>query len=387
MFSGPFVSCPNNPTSWGKSADASPPRCSLRAKTSCRCPLLPSLSRCVRGKMRRAWSGVFWGRIGVSLMLRYHKTQQWSKGRRVVDVLSFSKVNYSKLMGLFGNENGASRCSLVTVAAELLLLSGSVEGALNTLRENKWFLGSSSWPCDPADLESRSRVLMRLAEKTSHRDTLEVLCNLPGLRELNDMVGIPKYDPLFNSHLQVCMDRQILPVASDTVDFMLSKKLSVDPLLLQTLLNKLGKQNLWPRARRAFSHSVSSGYYPEVSTGFMALMVPCSLGEVELVLCLEMFVTVNATDIFQLSETSTSCLSITLKRTQSCESEYLSAGSRLLSAACTPQPKLVVHYTAVNSSQDQVFTLDVFSARSWLRHNHLWANEVWVRNSSAVPRT
>ncbi|KAF3833673.1 hypothetical protein F7725_024877 [Dissostichus mawsoni] len=292
-----------------------------------------------------------------------------SLGRRVVDVLSFCKVNYSQQKGLFGNENGASRCSLVTVAAELLLLSGSVEGALNTLRENKWFLGSSSWPCDPADLESRSRVLMRLARETSYRDTLEVLY----------MVGIPKYDPLFNSHLQVCMDRQILPVASDTVDFMLSKKLSVDPLLLQTLLNKLGKQNLWPRARRAFSHSLSSGYYPEVSTGFMALMVPCSLGEVELALCLEMFITVSAMDIFHPSETSPSCLSITLKRTQSCESEYLSAGSRLLSAAWMPLPKLVVHYMAVNSSQDQVFNMDICSARSWLRHNHLWANEVWKR--------
>lgn len=28
-------------------------------------------------------------------------------------------------------------------------------------------------------------MLMRLAEKTSHRDTLEVLCNLPGLKEPN----------------------------------------------------------------------------------------------------------------------------------------------------------------------------------------------------------
>lgn len=65
-------------------------------------------------------------------------------------------------------------------------------------------------------------------------------------------------------------------------------------------------------------------------------------------------------------------------RTHSCESEYLSAGSRLLSAACIPQPKLIVHYTAVNSSQEQVFTLDISSARSWLRHNHLWANEVWT---------
>ncbi|KAK9526263.1 hypothetical protein VZT92_014972 [Zoarces viviparus] len=320
------------------------------------------------------------GRIGVSLMLRYHKTHQWAKGRRVVEVLSFSKVNYSTLKGLFGNEDGASRCYLVTVATELFLLSGSLEGALNTLRENKWFLSSCSWPCEPTDLESRTRVLMRLAEKTSHRDTLEVLRNLPGLKEPNDVVDIYRYGSLFNSHLRVCVDRQMLPVASDAVDFMLSRKLPVDHALLQMLLHKLVKQNLWLRAREVFRHSLSTGYYPGVSSppGFMALIVPCRLGEVELALTLEMFITVNATDIFHLSETSTSCLSITLKRTQSCESEYLAAGSRILSAACIPQPKLIVHYTAVNSSQDQVFTLDVPSARCWLRHNHLWANEVWT---------
>ncbi|XP_032391845.1 protein TOPAZ1 isoform X4 [Etheostoma spectabile] len=322
----------------------------------------------------------FLGRIGVSLMLRYHKTHQWAKGRRVVEVLSISKVNYSTLKGLFGNEDGATRCYLVTVATELFLLSGSLEGALNTLRENKWFLSSSSWPCEPADLESRSRVLMRLAEKTSHRDTLEVLCNLPGLQEPNDSVDISRYGPLFNSHLQVCVDRQILPVASDTVDFMLSKNLAVDRALLQMLLQKLGKQNLWLRAREVFRHSLSMGYYPGVSAppGFMALIVPCRLGEVELALAFEMFITVNATGIFHYSDTTTSPLSITLKRTQSCESEYLSASSRILSAACIPQPKLTVHYTAVNSSQDQVFALDISSARCWLRHNHLWANEVWT---------
>ncbi|XP_074469730.1 uncharacterized protein topaz1 isoform X3 [Sebastes fasciatus] len=322
----------------------------------------------------------FLGRIGVSLMLRYHKTHQWGKGRRVVEVLSSSKVNYSTLKGLFGNEDGSSRCHLVTVATELFLLSCSLEGALNTLRENKWFLSSCSWPCEPADLESRTRVLMRLAEKTSHRDTLEVLCNLPGLKEPNDLVDVSRYGPLFNCHLQVCVERQIIPVASDTVDFMLSKKLSVDQALLQMLLHKLGKQNLWLRAREVFRHSLSTGYYPGVSAppGFMELIVPCQLGEVELALTLEMFITVNATDIFHLSETTKSCLCITLKRTQSCESEYLSAGSRILSAACILQPKLIIHYTAVNSSQDQVFTLDVPSARCWLRHNHLWANEVWT---------
>lgn len=126
-----------------------------------------------------------------------------------------SKVNYTTLKSFFGNENRASRCSLITKAAELLLLSGSVEGALNTLRgigsgtdcvdtprdaikypqvqglyasfhsEHNWFLTSSSWPCEPADVESRTHVLTRLAEKTSQRDTLEVLCNLPGIQESN----------------------------------------------------------------------------------------------------------------------------------------------------------------------------------------------------------
>lgn len=57
------------------------------------------------------------------------------------------------------------------------------------------------------------------------------------------------------------------------------------------------------------------GYYPAVSAppGFMALIVPCELGEVELALTLEMLITVNAT-VLHLLETTPCCLSITLKR-------------------------------------------------------------------------
>lgn len=55
----------------------------------------------------------------------------------MAELLSFSKINYSTLKGLFGNEDGASRCFLVTVATELFVLSGSIEGALNTLRGKK----------------------------------------------------------------------------------------------------------------------------------------------------------------------------------------------------------------------------------------------------------
>uniref|UniRef100_A0A667XAY7 Protein TOPAZ1 n=1 Tax=Myripristis murdjan TaxID=586833 RepID=A0A667XAY7_9TELE len=254
------------------------------------------------------------GRIGVSLMLRYHKTHQWAKGQKVVEVLSKSKVSYSKLKGLFGNEDGASRCCLVTMATELFLLNGSVEGALNTLRENEWFIRSPLWPSNPDDLEKRCHVLMRLAEKTSQRDTLEVLSNLPGLKEPSD--------------------------------------------------------------------ALCGGYYPGVSAppGLLALTVPCRLGEIEMALTFEMFIMVNATVILNTTE-ATSCLSVTLTRTQNCERKYLSAGSRLLSAACLPQPRLSVRYTAVNSSQEQVFILDASSARRWLRHNHLWASEVWSHSS------
>ncbi|KAK5621371.1 hypothetical protein CRENBAI_008373 [Crenichthys baileyi] len=328
----------------------------------------------------------FVGRIGVSLMLRYYKNHHWTKGRRVVEVMSILKVDFTTLKSLFGNEDGASRCHLITVATELFLMSGSVEGALNTLREHNWFLSSCSWPCDPADLESRTNVLRCLAGKTSYRDTLEVLCNLPGVKEPSDLIDVSRYDPLFTSHLQVCVERQILPVASDTVDFMLCKKLAVDHSLLQTLLEKLGRQNQWLRAREVFRCSLSVGYYPGVSAspGLMALIVPCQLGEVEFALTLEMFVALNASAILPLSDSTTSSLSITLQRTQSCEGEYISAGNRLLSAACLPQPKLTIHYTAVNSSQEQVFMLEVSSARRWLRHNHLWASEMWTHRSKCL---
>ncbi|XP_061738549.1 uncharacterized protein topaz1 isoform X2 [Nerophis ophidion] len=302
------------------------------------------------------------------------------KGRRVVEVLSLSKVSYSMLKGLFGNEDGGSRCSLITMATELFLLSGSLEGALNTLRENQWFLSSSLWPCPPAHLESRSRVLIHLAERSSHRDKLEVLSNLPGIQEPSDQVEVLRYTGLFNSHLQVCVDRHVLPVASDMVDFMLRKKLLVDYAVLQRLIQKLAKQNHWLRARQVFKHSLTAGYYPAISAppGLMALMVPSQLVEEEVALAYEMFIAVNAYAVLPLSEITPSTLSITLKRTQESESDYLLAGSRLLAAACLLQPKLLLHYTAVNSSQEQVFTLSLASAQRWLHNNQAWANQVWT---------
>ena len=56
------------------------------------------------------------------------------QGRRVLEILSSVQVAFSTLQGLFGNECAVSRCSLITIASKLFLLSGSIEGALHTLR-------------------------------------------------------------------------------------------------------------------------------------------------------------------------------------------------------------------------------------------------------------
>lgn len=67
-----------------------------------------------------------------------------------------------------------------------------------------------------------------------------------------DLVNVSNYCSAFNAHLLVCVDRQALPVASDLVDLMLAKRLPVEPTLLHALLQKLGKQNFWLRAREVF---------------------------------------------------------------------------------------------------------------------------------------
>lgn len=65
-------------------------------------------------------------------------------------------------------------------------------------------------------------------------------------------MDISRYTPLLNSQLQVFLDKNVLPLATDTVNLMHCKKLAVDPMMLQMLLYKLGKQNLWLQARQVF---------------------------------------------------------------------------------------------------------------------------------------
>ncbi|XP_072550441.1 uncharacterized protein topaz1 [Salminus brasiliensis] len=321
----------------------------------------------------------FLGRVGVSLMFRYYRIHEWAKGMKVVLVMSRLQLEFSTIKGM---GNGMSRCKLITTAAELFLNSGSIEGALNVLRADGWFVSSSTWPCEPGDVENRRRVLTLLAGKTSHRDTLEVLSNLPGLSKPVDGVQVVgEYCSVFNTHLQKCVMNQVLPVAADTLEFMLTQGITPDASQLQNVVHRLGKQNVWNRARALFKRARSAGYYSEVGCAKDSLALPCSLSEIEMTLAFEMFITCVRTSLQNLSDSSQPLL-ITLKRTSGgatvMESLYLAAGCRMLSAALIPNPKLSIRYMAVNQDQEQIFHLDRGSASKWLSHNHTWAQDMWA---------
>ena len=67
-----------------------------------------------------------------------------------------------------------------------------------------------------------------------------------------ESVDVSQYGAVFNAQLQACTDKQLLPVASDVLELMLCKQLKAEAGLLQTLLNKLGKQKFWQRSREIF---------------------------------------------------------------------------------------------------------------------------------------
>ncbi|KAG9263826.1 testis- and ovary-specific PAZ domain-containing protein 1 isoform X1 [Astyanax mexicanus] len=323
----------------------------------------------------------FLGRVGVSLMFKYYRILDWAKGMKVVLAMSRLHVEFSTLKGLFSSEEWMSRCKLITTATELFLNSGSIEGALNVLRADEWFVSSSVWPCEAGDVENRKKVLTQLAGKTSYRDTLEVLSNLPGLSKPLDGVQVGEYCSVFNTHLRKCVMNQVLPVAADTLEFMLTQGIPPDTTQLQNVIHKLGKQNNWNRARALFKRARSAGHYSEVGCGTDSLALPCCLNEIEMTLAFEMFITgVGAT--FQNFSDPSQPLLITLKRTSSgeavMESRYLAAGCCMLSAAKIPNPKLSIRYMAVNKDQEQIFHLDRGSAAKWLSHNYTWAQEMWA---------
>lgn len=67
-----------------------------------------------------------------------------------------------------------------------------------------------------------------------------------------DGVQAGEYNTMFNTHLRRCVTNQVLPVAADTLEFMLAHGIPLDMSELQHLIHKLGKQNSWSRARILF---------------------------------------------------------------------------------------------------------------------------------------
>ncbi|XP_031442425.1 protein TOPAZ1 isoform X2 [Clupea harengus] len=324
----------------------------------------------------------FLGRIGISMLNHYYKKQQWSKGQKIVEILSEQQSCYSVMKGVFGGEEDTSRCCLITMATELHLHTGSVEGALNVLRDNNWFVSCSRWPCERADVAHRVSVQTRLAQCTSHRDALELLTHLPGLQPPVDSAEVREYTGLFNSLLRSCLKRHALLVAADTLEVMLGSGLPAELVLVQSLICDLGKRNHWNRARVLFQRAHEQGYYPlvEVVLGSLVLELPSSLNEVEMAVCLEMFISRNMPDSTQTPDISQAPV-VLLKRASEngavLESEYLSAGCRLLSSAQLPNPKLRLSYTVANPKQEQVYTIEPGSAHNWLLCNHSWAHKLW----------
>ncbi|KAJ8415708.1 hypothetical protein AAFF_G00402650 [Aldrovandia affinis] len=329
------------------------------------------------------------GRISVSLMFRYYKTQQWTKGKRLLDTLNASKVNYSTLKGLFTGESDVSRCRVVSMATEVFLSCGGVESALCALRDNEWIVRSPLWQCEEADVQHRRGVLCRLAEGTTQKDmfveTLEVLTKLTDLQD--PKVDVSQYNIIFHRHLNACLEKHNLTVASNMVELMFQKKILVDVCLLRFLIHKLGKQNAWQNVRSLYKSALSTGCYPQtqVNKYCRLLPVPCTLSEIEMILAIEMFMVTNASDI-QNPGFFPHALQVVLKRKRGpplgSQNDYHAASRRLLSAAQTANPKLVIKYATVNLSREQVFTLDSLSAYKWLAQNMNWVSKDWPPSDS-----
>lgn len=174
-----------------------------------------------------------------------------------------------------------------------------------------------------------------------------------------DGVQMREYNTMFNTHLRRCVMNQVLPVAADTLEFMLTRGIPPETSELQHLIHKLGKQNSWSRARTLFKReSVCAdvfffsffwscdnlyfsprlytriqldavfmlkqssccllgahfaGYYSEVVCEKDCLSLPCCLSEIEMTLAFEMFIACICTSLHNSSNASQPLL-ITLKR-------------------------------------------------------------------------
>ncbi|NXL72056.1 TOPZ1 protein, partial [Leptocoma aspasia] len=329
---------------------------------------------------------LFIGRTGISVMYSYHKVLQWIKGRKVLDKLHELQIRFTLLKGLVGAGRSASRCQIVNKAAEVFLHSGDLDGATRVLRESEWITDAPLWPCDKMDILNRHNLLCTIVHKylrrSLYRQAFEVLQNLPGLQKHSDIIDASQYSCLFNKLINACFENKNLGVSSSAVDFMLSKKIAIDFVLLRELITALGRSSLWSKARTYYRNALSLGCYPELQGNLYhkLLKIPSYLSEVEMLLTIEIFLVSNASDI-QSPRTTSQTLQIILKRSEDTvqnNSAYQEAVERLIQAAHLSDPKLFLKHMTMNVNMEEVYSLEHSSALKWLQENMKWAEKVWL---------
>uniref|UniRef100_A0A8C5IZT9 Protein TOPAZ1 n=1 Tax=Junco hyemalis TaxID=40217 RepID=A0A8C5IZT9_JUNHY len=329
---------------------------------------------------------LFIGRTGISVMYSYHKVLQWIKGRKVLDKLHELQIDFTLLKGLVGAGKSASRCQIVNKATEIFLYSGHLDGATRVLRESEWITDAPLWPCDKMDILNRHNLLCAIVHKylrkSLYRQAFEVLQNLPGLQKHSDIIDASQYSCLFNKLINACFENKNLGVSSSAVDFMLSKKIAIDFVLLRGLITALGRSSLWSKARTYYKNALSLGCYPELQGNLYhkLLKIPSYLSEVEMLLAIEIFLVSNASDI-QSSRTTSQTLQIILKRSEDTvqnNSAYHEAVERLIQAAHLSDPKLFLKHLTVNVNMEEVYRVEHSSALKWLQENMKWAEKVWL---------
>ncbi|XP_017673479.1 PREDICTED: testis- and ovary-specific PAZ domain-containing protein 1 isoform X4 [Lepidothrix coronata] len=339
---------------------------------------------------------LFIGRTGISVMYSYHEVLQWTKGRKVLDKLHELQIHFTLMKGLIGAGKSASRCQIVNKAAEIFLNCGSLDGATRVLRESEWTTNAPLWPCDKMDILNRRNLLHTLVHKylskSLYRQAFEVLQNFPGLQKHSDIVDVSQYSCLFNKLINACFENKSLGVSSSAVDFMLSKNIAIDFILLRRLITALGRSSLWSKARTYYKNALSLGCYPQLqgNSYHKLLKIPSYLSEVEMLLAIEIFLVSNASYI-QSPMTTSQTLQIILKRcedqTVQDNSAYQMAVERLILAARLSDPKLFLKHMTMNVHMEEVYSLELSSALKWLQENMKWAEEVWLfRNSMGQTR-
>ncbi|XP_027494836.1 protein TOPAZ1 isoform X4 [Corapipo altera] len=327
---------------------------------------------------------LFVGRTGISVMYSYHEVLQWMKGRKVLDKLHELQIRFTLMKGLIGAGRSASRCQIVNKAAEIFLNCGSLDGATRVLRESEWTTNAPLWPCDKMDILNRHNLLHTLVHKylskSLYRQAFEVLQNFPGLQKHSDIVDVSQYSCLFNKLINACFENKSLGVSSSAVDFMLSKKIAIDFILLRRLITALGRSSLWSKARTYYKNALSLGCYPQLqgNSYHKLLKIPSYLSEVEMLFAIEIFLVSNASYI-QSPMTTSQTFQIILKRcedqTVQDNSAYQVAVERLILAARLSDPKLFLKHMTMNFNMEEVYSLELSSALKWLQENMKWAEE------------